>query len=280
VPLGRCKFTAKLDYEYLVNFKVLQNAFDKHKIENSIPVERLAKCKFQDNLEFLQWMKKFWDQYYPGGTYDAMARRGAGGGGPASGLAKPRSTLPSSSAASTASASSSAAARPRPAAATTRVSTGSVSARTSAAGAGSSRLGGGSPSASHSPLSASGSIGPTAGSSAAAAAAARREWEREKAELEAEYQRMLTEMTQQSMELKLSIEQVEKEREFYFGKLREIEIFVQTQMDAAVAQDPAQLPVDETLRQIQGIMYKTEEGFEIPAEGVDGEGLEDEEEAY
>ena len=44
-----------------------------------IPVERLIKCKFQDNLEFLQWVKKYWDTYYPGGPYDALARRGGSG---------------------------------------------------------------------------------------------------------------------------------------------------------------------------------------------------------
>jgi RP/EB family microtubule-associated protein len=56
-------------------------------------VERLIKCRFQgksyltihsditiynlyvDNLEFLQWVKKYWDMYYPGGHYDAIARR-------------------------------------------------------------------------------------------------------------------------------------------------------------------------------------------------------------
>ena len=29
----------------------------------------------QDNLEFLQWLKRFWDQNYPGGEYDAVGRR-------------------------------------------------------------------------------------------------------------------------------------------------------------------------------------------------------------
>lgn len=43
-----------------------------------IPVERLMKCKFQDNLEFMQWIKRFWDQNFPGGEYDAVARRKAG----------------------------------------------------------------------------------------------------------------------------------------------------------------------------------------------------------
>ena len=29
----------------------------------------------QDNLEFLQWMKRFWDQNYGGQGYDPVARR-------------------------------------------------------------------------------------------------------------------------------------------------------------------------------------------------------------
>jgi hypothetical protein len=58
VPLAKVKFNAKHEYEYVANFKILQAAFDKHGIENAIPVTRLIKCKFQDNLEFLQWLKK------------------------------------------------------------------------------------------------------------------------------------------------------------------------------------------------------------------------------
>jgi RP/EB family microtubule-associated protein len=40
------------------------------------------KCKFQDNLEFMQWVKRFWDQNFPGGNYDAAQRRRGGGGPP------------------------------------------------------------------------------------------------------------------------------------------------------------------------------------------------------
>jgi len=39
-----------------------------------IPVEKLVKCKMQDNLEFLQWMKKFWDVNSRGEGYDAAGR--------------------------------------------------------------------------------------------------------------------------------------------------------------------------------------------------------------
>lgn len=36
------------------------------------------KCKFQDNLEFMQWVKRYWDQNFPGGAYDAVHRRKGG----------------------------------------------------------------------------------------------------------------------------------------------------------------------------------------------------------
>ena len=80
-----------------------------------------------------------------------------------------------------------------------------------------------------------------------------------KQEMEQEYQKMLSEMTQQTMELKVTIEQVEKEREFYFSKLREIEMFVQSNID-----NPSALDTESVLKEIQAVMYKTEEGFEVP----------------
>ena len=36
----------------------------------------LTKQKFQDNFEFLQWFKKFFDANYQGGDYDAFEARG------------------------------------------------------------------------------------------------------------------------------------------------------------------------------------------------------------
>lgn len=57
-----------------------------------IPVDKLMKCKFQDNLEFMQWVKRFWEQNFPGGEYDAVTRRK--GGAPVSnggGATKPTS---------------------------------------------------------------------------------------------------------------------------------------------------------------------------------------------
>jgi len=53
--------------------------------EQPIPVDRLVRCKMQDNLEFLQWLKRFWDMNFPGGEYDPVARRGGAGGASAAG---------------------------------------------------------------------------------------------------------------------------------------------------------------------------------------------------
>ena len=41
-----------------------------------IPVEKLVKGRFQDNFEFVQWFKKFFDANYDGHEYDAVAERG------------------------------------------------------------------------------------------------------------------------------------------------------------------------------------------------------------
>ena len=40
------------------------------------PVDRLVKGRFQDNFEFIQWFKKFFDVNYDGSEYDAFEMRG------------------------------------------------------------------------------------------------------------------------------------------------------------------------------------------------------------
>lgn len=41
-----------------------------------VPVDRLIKGRFQDNFEFIQWFKKFFDANYGGQDYDASGARG------------------------------------------------------------------------------------------------------------------------------------------------------------------------------------------------------------
>jgi RP/EB family microtubule-associated protein len=180
----------------------LADTFTKHGIDKLVPVEALVKCKMQDNLEFLQFTKRYWDQYYPGGEYDAVGRRKASG------------------------APSSAPAPPRAAAAGARRAIGS-------AGSGGA------------PRVAPRGIGGGAASPA----------------LQAE-----------NHALKETVAGLERERDFYFSKLRDIELLIQQALDA----NP-ELDNDETniLKQIQTILYSTEEGFEIPAE-AEGEVVEEE----
>ena len=40
-----------------------------------IPVDKLVKGKFQDNFEFVQWFKKFFDANYDGKDYDPVEAR-------------------------------------------------------------------------------------------------------------------------------------------------------------------------------------------------------------
>lgn len=193
LPMSRVKFTANADYAYLENFKILTNAFRKHRIDHPIPVEQLIKCKMQDNLEFLQWTKRYWDQYYPGGDYDALGRRkgqAAGGGGVGGGSVR------SSGAGAMNSAGNAAARRPAAAAA---------------------------------PRTNSRQTGGGAGASAA--------------------------LQQKNAELMETVQGLERERDFYFSKLRDIELLIQQAMEA----DPA-LEEDEgsLLKQIQTILYSTE----------------------
>lgn len=153
----------------------------------------------QDNLEFLQWSKRHWDQYFPGGDYDAVARRRGSGA--------PPPTAPSAGRTSTGAAR--------------RGTTPTTGGRVAKAG-----------------------IGGGAGSAA---------------------------LQQENNTLKETVQGLERERDFYFSKLRDIELLVQQ----ACEEDPEiEKQEDGLIKHIQTILYSTEDGFEIPAVA---EGLEDQE---
>mmetsp|Transcript_10542 Transcript_10542/g.14800 ORF Transcript_10542/g.14800 Transcript_10542/m.14800 type:complete len:293 (-) Transcript_10542:738-1616(-) len=82
IPMSRVNWGAKASYEYVGNYKLLQTAFNKQKIQRHVDVDKLIRAKYQDNLEFCQWLKAFYDQ---SGAfredYDAMAVRCKGKGG-------------------------------------------------------------------------------------------------------------------------------------------------------------------------------------------------------
>lgn len=169
----------------------------------------------QDNLDFLQYTKRYWDKYYPGGEYDALARRKGQGGPPAVGSHAPVSG---------------AGARRAPVGAAPRTRT------------------------------------PNTGGGAASAA-----------------------LTAENNALKETVAGLERERDFYFSKLRDIELLIQQEMEANPELENNE---DGILKRIQTILYSTEvrllshrvrsplltslqEGFEIPAE-AEGELAEEE----
>jgi len=63
----------------------LQTAFDKMQIEKPIPVQKLILGRYQDNLEFFQWMYKYAHEVYNGDAdnpeYDAVEARSKSKGG-------------------------------------------------------------------------------------------------------------------------------------------------------------------------------------------------------
>lgn len=72
----RVKWSTKLEHEFINNFKVLQEYFKALAVDKIVPVEKLVKGKFQDNFEFVQWFKKFFDANYTAAhDYDPVAAR-------------------------------------------------------------------------------------------------------------------------------------------------------------------------------------------------------------
>lgn len=241
--MSRINFAARHEYEFVQNYKILQTAFAKNRIDKPIPVDRLVRCKMQDNLEFLQWLKKFFDMNYAGdGSYDAEARRAGAPGAaarrtPSVASGRPRATGPR---ASVAGASGRASMAGGAAPATRRQSTAPRAAA---------------PRASVAPRA---SLAPRGAPRAPPAAPIPNE--------------TINQLTAEIDEMKVSVDSLERERDFYFRKLRDVEVLVQERL-ADVARNAEATDGDnergdaseeEMLKQIQTVLYATEEGFELP----------------
>ncbi|XP_068564574.1 microtubule-associated protein RP/EB family member 3-like [Cebidichthys violaceus] len=203
ILMKKVKFNAKLEHEYINNFKVLQASFKRMNVDKIISVERLVKGKFQDNFEFLQWFKKFFDANFDGKDYDPlMSRQGQEGTPPPSNNQGPLRTSPTA---------------PKTVCTPQR------------------------------------QINLTAGRKTAPMT-------RNGGDSE------LLELNQQLLDLKLTVDGLEKERDFYFGKLRDIELLCQDK----------ESPI---LNKILDVLYATEDGFAPPEdEEIDEEAQEDQEE--
>ncbi|KAL6227408.1 PREDICTED: microtubule-associated protein RP/EB family member 1C [Fragaria vesca subsp. vesca] len=178
VPMHKVNFDAKNEYEMIQNYKVLQDVFNKLKITKHIEVSKLVKGRPLDNLEFMQWMKRYCDSINGCTNYNALERREACKGGKEASkrAAQSQSSAKGTTASQRAHSSHNANARRNDVPPSGNSTNHAVKA---------------------SRPSSSGGPSPPA------------------------YAEEIT-------ELKLSVDSLEKERDFYFGKLRDIEILCQT----------------------------------------------------
>ncbi|KAM3603105.1 uncharacterized protein V6R79_016662 [Siganus canaliculatus] len=219
ILLKKVKFNAKLEHEYIHNFKVLQAAFKRMNVDKIIPVERLVKGKFQDNFEFLQWFKKFFDANYDGKEYDpVLTRQGQEVTPPPPNPGKPILHKPE---------------------------------RRSRSG----------------PMRISPTVPktmPTPQRQINVATTRRTPLARNGGDAE------LIELNQQLLDMKLTVEGLEKERDFYFGKLRDIEVICQ---ENESENNPVLTKIIDTL-------YATEEGFAPPEDDDIDEGPQGDQEEF
>ncbi|XP_043723472.1 microtubule-associated protein RP/EB family member 1B-like [Telopea speciosissima] len=173
VPMHKVNFDARTEYDMIQNYKVLQEVFNKLKIEKHIEVNKLVKGRPLDNLEFLQWLKHYCDSINGGimnENYNPVERRNKGG--------KERNSIVSHKVSKSLQANN----------IPSVVSGDGTVFKTS---------------------------GPKQGRSCVVSGGAN-----SAAEIQA--------LSEQILDLKLSVDNLEKERDFYFAKLRDIEILCQT----------------------------------------------------
>ena len=80
--VGKVNWSANTQYDYVNNYKLLQDSFNKNNVSRYVDVDKLIRGKYQDNLEFMQWFKAFFDQVaVEREDYDPVKVRQKGKGG-------------------------------------------------------------------------------------------------------------------------------------------------------------------------------------------------------
>jgi RP/EB family microtubule-associated protein len=232
VPMHKVNFDAKTEYDMIQNYKVLQDVFNKLKISKYIDVNKLVKGRPLDNLEFMQWLKRYCDSVNGGimNSYNALERRESSKGGKeVNKKAAPvnpssKGTAPGSKTATVASSRRNDPSVPVVNVGTKHSRTGSNAANTGYVSV---------------PFQTTSTEPSFYGSAASATTPAQ-----------------VQVLNEQVTELKLSVDSLEKERDFYFSKLRDIEILCQNP-------DVEPLPI---VAAIQRILYAADDSPAVIAE--------------
>jgi RP/EB family microtubule-associated protein len=256
VVMKRVNWEAKAAPEFIQNYKILQAAFNKNNIQKHVDVDKLVRAKYQDNLEFCQWLKAFFDQAAPPEREDynalAVRSRGKGGGnipdhfqskrkgGGGTSSARPvarRPVAPRPMA-------------PRPMA--PRTVTSRPALRSSPQKTSASPIKKATP---ERPVRRSTSLARTgrvsdSGSGSAVADAALTKKNKE--------------LTARNAELEMTLNGIERERDFYFEKLRDIEVMLQVHEEKGEDVDPA----EKLIKRVFKVLYATtEENVVVNDEG-------------
>ncbi|KAH7622629.1 hypothetical protein Ndes2526B_g03461 [Nannochloris sp. 'desiccata'] len=213
VNMKKVDFNVRSDYEFVANYKELQQAFNKVNVDRAFNVSQLSKGKRQDNNEFMQFMKGYFDSVTGGqdvaADYDAVGRRSVCKTGDWKKFSLGEGA-------------------PRPASSTSNSDAAIPAIR---------RAGGPAPVAPRGASTAKAPLRvPAAGRKAAPVV-------KEAAPASAELTAKVAELQEHITELKLKTEAAERERDFYFDKLRDIEILCQ-------APELADVPVLKTVEKV------------------------------
>ena len=74
--MSKVNWKAKFEYEFVSNLKLFQKGLEKVGASRKFDVNKLSKAKYQDNLETIQWLKRFIEKSTtPLETYQPSERR-------------------------------------------------------------------------------------------------------------------------------------------------------------------------------------------------------------
>eukprot|EP00210_Caulerpa_lentillifera_P008262 g7884.t1 len=226
-PMQKIDFNAHNEYAMINNYKVLQAFFNKRRIEKSIEVNKLVKGRPLDNMEFIQWLKAFWDKesssFEPDEDYDPIDRRQLckTGDMKETGSTNSSQTGPKASTAGNQ-------------ASAIRQGASKVPSSTRPRSKGSSTA------AKHHPPA---NTPPANTNTSNSSHRSHRTGREDVCKVDHQAEERIKELTEQLTEMRMTAEESVREREFYYGKLREIEILCQTPV-------VCDLPMMKTIEQI------------------------------